>query len=350
VLKVSRLEDIGFVPPWAEGRVQSLPPQEPGRAAGLGPVPSTAGSTQQPPSVAADFAAVTVAHRHLYWSVPPAQLLPSCRQHAQLGQVLLPLVEGAPRILLAQALAESLLLLGRIAFFDQRQPELAGEAWVRALQAAGEADDALLGAAILAHSAFIPGWSDDRQGAVERIRSARTYARRAPASADFLAWLDAVAAECEARCGHPREALRLIHHAEDILAVSARATSPEWMDWFTPVRLAAFKGNVQLTAGHLPQARTTLQEVLDQLDAEEKQRSVVLGDLAAVEVAAGNVEKACEHALAALELLSKHWYAAGMERVRDVRRSLEKWTGLPCVQELDDNLYTWITTVSALER
>lgn len=59
------------------------------------------------------------------------------------------------------------------------------------------------------------------------------------------------------------------------------------MDWFTPVRLAA-KGNTQLKAGHLPQARKTLLGVLGDMPAtEDKQRTVVYGDLAAAEAAAG---------------------------------------------------------------
>ena len=49
------------------------------------------------------------------------------------------------------------LLAGRIEFFDLTQPAAAAESFVRALQAAGEAGDSLLGAAILAHAAFVPG-------------------------------------------------------------------------------------------------------------------------------------------------------------------------------------------------
>jgi hypothetical protein len=144
--------------------------------------------------------------------------------------------------------------------------------------------------------------------------------------------------------------LHLIGHAEDVLAAGGAHDSPEWLDWFSPIRLAAFKGNTQLRAGHLPQARETLLGVLDALGAEEKQRAVVLGDLAAVEAAAGDPEAACGYALRALDQLGRTWYAVGMERVREVRRALaphqhERW-----VQELDDRLYAWPMTVSALAR
>jgi tetratricopeptide (TPR) repeat protein len=263
---------------------------------------------------------------------------------------LLPSVPDPARRILAAALGESYLLAGRIEFFDLRQPDRAGETLLRALQAAGEADDALLGSAVLAHTAFIPGWAGDRDGAAERMIAARTYARRGPASAEFLAWLDAVEAECETRCGDTRAALNLLAHAEDVLVTGSEHATPPWMDWFSPARLAAFKGNVQLKAGHLPQARSTLTTALDDLLPEaEKQRSVLLGDLAAVEAAAGDPQAACAYATRALEQLALTWYATGMERVREVRRTLTRWQNESCVRDLDDRLYAWGTTVSALQ-
>lgn len=243
-----------------------------------------------------------------------------------------------------------MLLAGRIEIFDLREPDRASSTWLRALQAAGEADDQLLGAAILAHTAFIPGWAGERDAAVERMVAARTYARRGPASASFLAWLDAVEAECETRCGHTRTALHLIGHAEDVLVRGSAHETPEWMDWFSPVRLAAFKGNTQLKAGHLPQARETLLAVLADLDRAEKQTTVILGDLAAVEAAAGRPEEACEYAVRALDQLGRTWYATGMDRVRDVRRALAPHQHEQCVRDLDERLYGWATTVSALAR
>ena len=87
-----------------------------------------------------------------------------------------------------------------------RQADDADATFVLARQAAGEADDALLRSAILAHAAFVPGWAGHGDEYADRMRAARTYARRAPASAEFLAWPDAVEAECETISGHPREA------------------------------------------------------------------------------------------------------------------------------------------------
>lgn len=350
------MEDLGFTPPWGSARTQTnsatgSTPRAPLAGARLASVPAQGGATTQPATIGRDLEAVTRAHRHLYWSVAPAVLHPAILEHARLGCALLPETANPARQTVAAALAESYLLAGRIEFFDLQQPGQASETLLRALQAAGEADDPLLGAAILAHMAFIPGWANDREAAVERMLAARTYGRRGQASAEFWAWLDAVEAECETRCGDPHAALRLIRRAEDTLSAGSEHVTPDWVDWFSPVRLSAFKGNTQLKAGHLPQARQTLHDVLDGLPPEsDKQRTVVLGDLAAVEAADGKPEKACRYAIMALDQLAITWYATGMDRIREVRRTLAPWQNEQCVRDLDDRLYDWGTTVSALQR
>ncbi|MEU0168195.1 transcriptional regulator [Streptomyces iakyrus] len=350
------LETLGFTPPWgAEGTVPDDARRR--RVAGVAPTPGLAigagraAAASHPETAGADFEAVTRSHRRLYWSVAPTTLHPAVVAHATLGCALLPETSDSTRRTIAAALAETYLLAGRIEFFDLSEPATAHDTLLLALQAAGEADHALLGSAIIAHMAFIPGWVGDQEGAQERMIAARTYARRAPASAEFLAWLDAVEAECEARCGNTRTALNLITHAEDVLEAGNEHPSPPWMDWFSPARLAAFKGSTQMLAGHLPQARAALLQALEAMTpGEEKQRTVVYGDLAAVEAASGNPEEACEYAGKALDQLALTWYATGMDRVREVRRALSPHQHEGCVRDLDDRLYDWSTTLSALRR
>ncbi len=348
------VEQLGFTPPWdvtssgsaaAAAAAHEMPLNA--NPAPL-PVPTSDGMIQ-PPTVASDYAAITAAYRRLYASVQPAHLHSAVAEHARMGGHLLTATAGVSRQILAGALAESLLLAGRIEFFDLQRPEEADRTFVQALQAAGEANDPLLGSAILAHAAFIPGWVKERERTADRIRAARVYARRGPASAEFLAWLDAVEAECETISGNTRDALRLIDHAETMLGGPSDHQSSDWFTWFSPVRLAAFKGNTQLKAGHLPQARETLTGALLRAStADDKQRTVILGDLAAVEVANGDPEAACRYAEQALDQLSRTWYATGMDRVSDVRKALQQYADRDCVQRLDDRLYGWQTTLSAL--
>ncbi len=350
------IERLGFTPPWSDPAAMTASPTgshpQTAHANHARPLPlPTAVVAIQPASIGTDYAAITTAYRRLYWTVQPSQIHATAAEHARFGIQLLAETAGPARRLLAAALAESLLMVARIEFFDLRQPADADITLVSALQAAGEADSPLLGAAILAHAAFIPGWAGEQEDAAERMRAARTYARRGNAPAEFLAWLDAVEAECETRCGNTQRALHLIGHAEDILATGGQQNVPEWFDWFSATRLASFKGNTQLRAGHLPQARRTLIEVLDALPTDAtKQRTVVLGDLAAIEAAAKNPEAACARAQEALDQLAITWYATGMDRVRDVRRALHPWADQECVQRLDDRLYSWRTTITALQR
>jgi ATP/maltotriose-dependent transcriptional regulator MalT len=233
-----------------------------------------------------------------------------------------------------------------------QDPQESQESLIIALQAAQDAHDSLLGAAVLAHMAFLPAFSGDSRRAEEsrdKMRAAREFARRGSASPEMRAWLDAVEAEVETRFGNTRKALQLIRHAEEIYAREEPRPSPPWLDWFSPVRLAGFKGNTLLAAHQPGQARETLQHVLDNLPEEAvKQRSVILGDLAAVAVIEGKAEEACRLAEMALEQLSRNWYATGMSRVRAVRESLSQWESLPAVRRLDEKLYDWNTTLNAL--
>lgn len=355
------VEQLGFTAPWETAGTNGHPNGVTRRTVALGgalavgaaalPLPTAAGTGRQPATVASDYTVVTAAHRRLYWTVQPVQMHPTVVEHARLGTALLTETAGLPRTILARALAETYLMAGRMEFFDLRKPEQAGDTYIRALQAAQEADEPLLGAAILAHSAFIPGWAGDRTGMGERMAGARAMARRGPASAEMLAWLDCVEAECETRCGNVRAALHLINHAEDVLAAGGDHETPQWLDWFTPVRLQTFKGHTQLKAGHTQAARDTLTAALDLLPADAgKQRVVVLGDLAGVEAAERRPAEACNWALEALDQLAASWYEMGMDRIREVRTTLQPWADEDCVRRLDDRLYGWSTSVSALQR
>ena len=183
------IEDLGFIAPVGGIAGRSLcrhsrpasPATQAQRADSA--ASSKARGVIQPSTVASDYAAITAAYRRLYTNVLPTHLHPPVIEHTRMGSHLLSETAGVGHVILATALAETLLLAGRIEFFDLRQPDDADTTFVRALQAAGEADDALLGSAILAHAAFIPGWVGHRDDAADRIRAARTYARRAPASA-----------------------------------------------------------------------------------------------------------------------------------------------------------------------
>ncbi|MFC9433993.1 XRE family transcriptional regulator [Nocardia sp. NPDC057030] len=350
------ITELGFTPPWSEdtNTLSGAAGRSSGSRLSVGQRLFNTSTPQLPASVATDYMGITVAHRHLYWSVPAIRLHKSVAEHAELGVELLPQVSGPTKAVLAKAVSESSLLAGRLEFFDLQQPELSQPSFVLALQAAHEADDSLLGAAALAHMAFAPAFSGDAsraEEARERIRAARAFARRGGANAEMAAWIDAVEAEVETRFGDTRRALNLIHHAEDILAGHDREAqpSPVWLDWFSPVRLAGFKGNTLMVAGRAREARETLEQVLAELPEDAiKQRSIYLADIAAAAILEKNPEQACSYLEQALDLLGRNWYATAMERIKVVRQTLRQWDSLPQVRALDERLYDWHTTVNSL--
>ncbi|MFC9892081.1 hypothetical protein ACFVMC_00165 [Nocardia sp. NPDC127579] len=307
-----------------------------------------------PPAVASDYMSATGAFRRLYWSVPPARLQRLVSEHAALGWDLLPQLPGSAKVVMARAVAESALLAGRLEFFDLQQPEVAKPSFTLALQAAGEAGDEMLGAAVLAHMAFAPAFSGDPERADEardKLHGARAFARRGDVSAEMVAWLDAVEAEVETRFGNPKRALQLIQHAEESYGQynPDEHVSPVWLDWFSTSRLAGFKGNTLLAAGRAAEAREALERALAEMPVDAiKQRAVFHADLAAAAVLQREPERACDHLEEALKLLGEHWYATAMDRVKDVRQSLREWDSLPRLRKLDDQLYNWHTMIRSL--
>jgi len=349
------LTELGFTPPWADE--QSHSSSTPARAYDASGLKSTHPSVGTPAlalpsSAATDYATITACYRRLYWTLPPARLHRSVAEHAHLGAELIAHVPTANRALIAAAVSESSLLAGRLEFFDLQQPELSQPSFTLALQAAHEANDALLGSAALAHMAFAPAFSGEvarAEDARDKIRAARAFARRADASAHLLAWLDAVEAEVETRFGDTHRALRLIHHAEEALASTDDRPSPDWFDWFSKTRLDGFKGNTLMVAGQGRAARETLKRVLEELPEDAvKQRAVILADLAASAVIEKSPETACEYLEAALDQLGHYWYATAMDRVKTVRKSLRNDESLPAVRALDERLYDWSTTLNSL--
>ncbi|NUS45555.1 MAG: transcriptional regulator [Mycobacteriaceae bacterium] len=345
------ITELGFSPPWSLGGASGA-----ARPA-VAEIPAGHGALGTefvglPPSVATDYLSVTVGYRQLYWALPATRLHRPVAEHARLGADLIAQVPLPSRRLFAAAVAESSLLAGRLEFFDLQKPEMSQPSFVVALQAAHEAGDSLIGAAILAHMAFAPAFSGDPTRAEEardRMRAARAFARRGDAPSEMIAWIDAVEAEVETRFGDIRRALALIRHAEDRYAAPDDRSCPAWLDWFSETRLAGFKGNTLMVAGRGREARDTLERVLRDLpDSAVKQRAVILADLAAAAVLEQLPEQACALLGETLDHLGRYWYATAMDRVKSVRESLRRWDSLPEVRALDERLYDWHTTVNSL--
>ncbi|MGH8883779.1 MAG: hypothetical protein ACRDYX_01115 [Egibacteraceae bacterium] len=91
-------------------------------------------------------------------------------------------------------------------------------------------------------------------------------------------------------------------------------------------------------AGRTDAAEVALSRILDTAVSERRQ-VMVLADLGAVRVRAGEPEGACAALTQALDLARAHGYTMGVQRIRAVRtRFPEPWADLPCVRKLDERL------------
>ena len=281
---------------------------------------------------------ITAQQRQLYWTVPPARMYQPAVAHAQLGAALLagtgPAVQ---RSRLAGSLAEASLLAARLAFFDLKRGDQARLHYRNALVAAREADDHQLGSAILAHLAFIPAFDQKPGESRDLMRAAYAHAARG-VSAVQRSWLHAVDAEIEARLSDNKRAVDLIGRAEEALSDQGRSQvpDPEWLDYYDATRLNGFKGFCHINGGSPELAQEALLCSLMSLKPNEaKQRTIVLADMADIQVRVKEIEAACTTLGRALENLDKHWYAIGWDRIYNVRKKLDSFDDTRYVRELD---------------
>lgn len=303
-------------------------------------------STRDPRAVEA-YESVTASQRSLYWRTPADTMWDATRGHLRLGLTLLGQATihrdgGADP--LARAVAETALLAARIAFFDLGSPAVATRCFEQAESAVEHAGDHRLAAAIAAHRAFVPGFAGDAVAAQRHLDVARAHARFG-AGPNLRAWIHCVTAEVHARTGQGSTARDRIRQAQH--ALGTNGTDPDWLDFFTPARLAAFAGNAELLAGQHEAAARWLDQSLADLDPQaDKQRAVVLLDLAAAH-APTDADHAVTLAHQACDMLDDHPYSAAVERIPAVHRAL---AGTPAGVELVDRTRALCLPSVAAER
>ncbi|MDQ1294059.1 MAG: helix-turn-helix protein [Actinomycetota bacterium] len=285
------------------------------------------------------YAAITAGHRHLYWESAPSDLYRPVAAHLELGSRLMAASGTDTQVTrLSQAVAESAMLAGRLAFFDLRRPQHAELAFQTALDATMRAGDHPLAAAVLAHMSFVSAESGDAARSRDLIEGAHAHAaRRTPPL--LRVWLGAVATETAGTVHDPTRSQKALGHASDLLgAVSPGDDAPAWFDFFDTGRLDGFAGQTHLMSGHPERARPSLERSLTRLATHEgKQRVVVLADLARSYVQ-DDPEAACLFAERALDQLGSSWYATGWERIRSVHRELTTHAPACVVLNLESRL------------
>jgi len=275
------------------------------------------GSTRKTPDTET-YTSISRGHRQLYWTSPARPLYEAAYAHTQLGIELIRGASGRDRTVLASALAESALLTARLALFDLQQYAVAERCFDVALSATREAGDHALAAAVLGHMAFVPIFGAS-PGDARTLLSAALQHTWHSVSPAVRSWLHCVASEAESRAGRVTAARREIDLATS--ALDGAGDTPEWLDFFNETRLESFAGYAALAAAASVEADAHLRRALAGLtDADGKQRSVVLADLAHVH--AGDAERAAGYLKQAVDALAADWYPTGYDRVRAVRPDL----------------------------
>jgi hypothetical protein len=213
---------------------------------------SAAGTEEDPIS---QFESMGAGYTTLYWTLPPAQLLPQVEGHIQTGHELVRTQSDTPgRARAASALAEAQLLAGRLWFFDLQSPEAARGRFWEALESAEDGNDPLLPGVILGHASFVPGFAGKLPDAMGFLGMAERRLRSHELS-PIRGWLESVRAEVGAIGGDVEASRAGIAKAEKFLDRGGRV--PRWFDWFNEPRLGSFAGHCLLRSAQALPRRAT---------------------------------------------------------------------------------------------
>ena len=291
------------------------------------------------PEAVRDLDQLAEQYQSLYHSTAPVILMTPVVAHLDtLRDLLRQGGAAAVRRNLLVNRARVATLAGRLAFFDLQDPMSARGYYNLALESAREAGDHLQAAAALAHVAFIPAADHGFGAALDYLRGAAQHAAKHP-DARVASWLYAIESEIHTKAGEPKAALAAIDRALDVLNRPGLTVDLPWFDYYDSTRLSGFAGYALLHAGKFTESRTALTSALGQMPRTAvKQRAVFLTDVASVELACGDLDKACATAGDAADQLRQAGYAVGFGRLRDFRGSLVPWSDSMPVRALDEQL------------
>ena len=278
-------------------------------------------------------------YQALYHSTAPAVLMTPVIAH--LGTLRDFIRQGPPAALRRKLFANTArvaTLAGRLAFFDLRDTLTARGYYNLALESAREAGDHLQAAAALGHVAFIPAADFSYSAALDYLRAAAHQVGKHP-DGRIVSWLSAVESEIRADAGSHSEALGAIDLARENLANPGLIADLPWFDYYDSTRLSGFEGYALLRNGQFAASGAALADAAEHLPrAALKQRAVILADTATVELAGGDLDRACATAGDAADQLRRAGYAVGIGRLREFRRAVEPWSSSIPVRTLDEQL------------
>jgi len=308
-----------------------VPGADPGSAPFVSPAPATTLVNVE------QAEALALRYQQLYHSVDPASLIRPVAAHLHAVLQLLGTAPSEPlRTRLLDNYGQVALLAGRLAFFDLHDPMTARSYLNVAVEAAQEVHNGVLAAAALGHTSFLAAADKRYAAAASYLQGASRQATGAPL---LQSWLSAVEAEIQTNAGALLPALTAVERAQTLLGQSRGEPTPAWFDFYDDARLAGFAGFTYLRAGRTDDAAAALGDAATRLPNDAvKQRSVILVDLATVQVRRREVDEAARLAVEAADALAQAGYATGTQRLVAFRSQLHPWKDHPGVRLLDERL------------
>lgn len=289
---------------------------------------------------AATLRMVTGGYRRLDGSTPSRQLVKPVLEHLQLTQTLAQSVqEHAQRNRLAAVGSEVASLAGWLSW-DMGDYGSARTWYGSAVKSARRAGNPLLAAYQLGSLAQFEAHVGNASEGMLLVRSARkALGGRPPAIAE--AWLTSIEALCHAAAGDAAEAdVALKTAARFADRVADESTPWPWVFTFNESKVAATRVACGAKLGRADWIRGALDSVAAVLSSgHEKQRALLILDVASGHLASGRVDGAFAMATGALETGVKYRSGRIVERARSLRRSYSPQLLPRVVREFDDRLY-----------
>ena len=273
-------------------------------------------------------------------AMPSTSLLPAAIQ--QLEQVTL-LREHAPAGAIQHGIAaveaQSATLMGRLVWdvSGQRDHAAAGRYYEQAIHAAAGAKEGWAEAFPRLFQGFLTiyGHKNTKAGLDLATRAAM---RAGDGSSHVIGgWAWALTGVANARLGHERPARVALERA----AVHMAKVQPDdpIFGVFTTEELGSFRGACHLYLADPKRAQVVLGQTAQSLGAGwEKNKAVVLGDLAKAFIYQGDPEQAAAVLHQSIDLVERTRSAAGLRRVFKAGWQLRPWRHEPFVQDVQDRL------------
>nr|WP_322785159.1 helix-turn-helix transcriptional regulator [Streptomyces sp. MA3_2.13] len=282
----------------------------------------------------------TTAYRRLDASTPARQLIEPVRAHLQLVQNLAQSCEDdVYRRQLAAAGSEAASLAGWLSW-DMGDLGSARTWYGTSVTAARRSADPLLSAYQIGSLAQLEAHMGNGPSALNLIASARRQVDdELPVAQAWLATIEALAHAAVGSAPAADRALRMAHQAADRMGDEGPPPWP-WVFPFSHAKVAAARLSCGARLG-LPEWVASAQEGAGDVltSGHEKQRALILLDIAQGHMAAGRIDGAFTIARSALDTGLHYRSGRIIDRARALRRAYTPTTPPRVVREFDDRLH-----------